>query len=362
MKYKTFLILLSACSMIACSCAEKEDKTKEESEHIETIIPDEVAEVTVIKIKPSVFNHEMVSNGKISAKRIAKLKFESANPIADIYVKNGDRVKKGQKIAELATFRLANKTAQAKATLDNASLELQDVLIGQGYKLKDSLKVPLAIIKLAKVKSGYDHAEAQYEWAKYELEQATLRAPFNGSVANLFTKPFNTASTTEAFCSIIDNNSLEADFTILESELPLIREGDKVNVTPFALKNMKGEGRVSEINPIVDKNGMVRVKAAVNGFGKLFEGMNVRVNINRAMPNKIVVPKTAVVMRSGKGVVFTYKDGKAFWNYVQIGFENSDSYTIENNVIKTGDRVISSGNVNLAHESPVKIVEAKTTD
>ena len=36
------------------------------------------------------------------------------NPIARIYVKNGDRVNKGQKIAELATFRLTNKTAQAK--------------------------------------------------------------------------------------------------------------------------------------------------------------------------------------------------------------------------------------------------------
>lgn len=73
-------------------------------------------------------------------------------------MKNGDRVTKGQKLAELSTFRLANKTAQAKDALERAKLELQDVLIGQGYKLEDSTKVPPATMQLVKVKSGYDQA------------------------------------------------------------------------------------------------------------------------------------------------------------------------------------------------------------
>ena len=82
-------------------------------------------------------------------------------------------------------------------------------------------------MKLARVRSGYDQSLAQYELAAYEEEHATLVAPFDGVVANLFSKPFNEASTSEAFCSIIGTQGMEVDFTVLESELPLIKSGDK---------------------------------------------------------------------------------------------------------------------------------------
>ena len=36
-------------------------------------------------------------------------------------------------------------------------------------------------------------------------------------------KPFNEASTSESFCSIIGTQGMEVDFTVLESELPLIK-------------------------------------------------------------------------------------------------------------------------------------------
>lgn len=48
------------------------------------------------------------------------------------------------------------------------------------------------------------------------MEHATLIAPFDGVVANLFSKPYNPANTSEAFCTIIDSKGMEADFTVLE--------------------------------------------------------------------------------------------------------------------------------------------------
>ncbi len=345
----TLLFCLSACG------GEKKD-TDATQDSVETVLPDEANEVTIITLKQMEFNHELISNGKLSARKLVDLRFESAEPVARIYVKNGDRVSKGQKIAELATFRLTNKTAQAKDALEKARLELKDVLIGQGYMLEDSAKVPPATLNLARVKSGYDLALAQYQLALYEEQNATLIAPFDGIIANLFAKQENVASTTDAFCTVIDPHSLEASFTVLESELPLIQNGDKVEVTPFATTSLKTEGRISEINPLVDENGMVQVKAAVNDKGKLFEGMNVRVSVQRSLGKQLVVPKTAVVLRSGKQVVFTLVDGHAYWNYVRTGLENADSYTLLEG-LKEGDVVITSGNINLAHESPVKVIE-----
>ena len=128
----------------------------------------------------------------------------------------------------------------------------------------------------------------------------------------------------------------------MESELPLIKTGDRVEVAPFALSDVTADGRISEINPLVDKDGMVQVKAAVNDKGKLFEGMNVRVSIHRSLGKQLVV--------------FTLTEDKAYWNYVHTGLENADSYTIIDG-LKEGDIVITSGNINLAHEAPVKVID-----
>lgn len=48
--------------------------------------------------------------------------------------------------------------------------------------------MPADVLELAKVKSGYKLAKAQYEASLYDVEQATLTAPFDGVVANLFDK------------------------------------------------------------------------------------------------------------------------------------------------------------------------------
>lgn len=353
MKYYNLLtfLLLSLCM----ACSGDKQSSKESEGTVETVLPDESNEVTVITLHEADFNHELISNGKLSARRQVDLRFESAEPIASVYVKNGDRVNKGQKLAELATFRLNNKTIRAKDALAKARLELQDILIGQGYMLKDSAKVPPETMQLVRIKSGYDDALAQYELAVYEEKNAVLIAPFDGVVANLFAKQHNTASTSDIFCTIIDPGSMEAVFTVLESELPLIKTGDRVEVTPFASNDTKTEGRITEINPLVDANGMVQVSAAVVSNNRLFEGMNVRVSVQRSLGRQLIVPKEAVVLRSGKQVVFTLVNDKAYWNYVQTGVENAGSYTIIEG-LKEGDRIITSGNINLAHEAPVKVI------
>jgi RND family efflux transporter MFP subunit len=232
---------------------------------------------------------------------------------------------------------------------------MQDVLIGQGYAPEDTARTPPAILQLAQTRSGYDQALAQYQLAAYEEQRAVLTAPFNGTIANLFTKPFNIASTSEPFCTIIDMRNLEASFTLLEGEVPLIQTGDRVEIMPFSLPGEKTEGRISEINPTVDEYGMVRVKASItNQRSRLFEGMNVRIHVQRMLGRQLAVPKGAVVLRSGKPVVFTLVEGKAYWNYVQTGLENATSYTITEG-LKEGDIIITDGNINLAHESAVSV-------
>ena len=124
------LLSLSLLLLTACSGAKQEEPA---DAGVSTLLPAERNEVTVATLRRQPFSHELVSNGKIAAGGMADLRFESTGIVAHIYVKNGDHVRRGQKLAELDKFRLANKTAQALDALERARLELQDVLIGQGY-------------------------------------------------------------------------------------------------------------------------------------------------------------------------------------------------------------------------------------
>lgn len=356
MRHYNLLAIAILFGIIACSGEKKDNNIEEKT--VETVLPNDANEVTVMTLKSSDFNHELVSNGKLSARCQVDLRFETTERVAVLHVKNGDRVVKGQKLAELSTFRLQNKTAAARDALERAKLELQDVLIGQGYALTDSADIPPETMQLIRVKSGYDQALIQYQLAEYEERNAVLTAPFDGVVANLFAKQYNTTSSSDVFCTIIDPNSLEAEFTVLENELPLIKNGDRVEITPFALNGFKAKGYISEINPLVDENGMVQVKAAVTDSGRLFEGMNVRISIHRSLSKQLIVPKEAVVLRSGKQVVFVLDSTKtkACWTYVHTGLENANNYTIVDG-LKENDIVITSGNINLAHETPVTIIK-----
>lgn len=354
--YRAALAALLVTGTLGCG---KGTKDEDEEENVETILLESTAKVGVMTLERTVFHHELVSNGKLVASQYADLRFESSEPIADVFVRNGDAVAKGQKLAELSAFRLNNRTVQARNALDKAYLDLQDVLIGQGFTPSDTANIPAGIKQLAATRSGYDQALAQYSLAVHEEEMAVLRAPFDGVVANLFAKPWNMSSPSEVFCSIIDARKAEASFSILESELPLVKKGDRVEVSPFfAMEGGAVTGVISEINPLVDAGGMVKVKASVTNPGLLVEGMNVRVSVRRSIAGQLVVPKTAVVVRSGKQVVFTLVDGKAYWNYVQTGPENSSAYIVTEG-LKEGDVVITSGNINLAHESNVIVEDEK---
>ena len=102
---------------------------------------------------------------------------------------------------------------------------------------------------------------------------------------------------------------------------------------------------------------MIQLIAHVrNKDQKLISGMNVKVRISKAVSDQLIIPKSAVVLRQGKPVVFTWANDTASWNYVVLGLENSRDWSIQSG-LAANDIVITSGNLNLAHQSPVKVAK-----
>jgi RND family efflux transporter MFP subunit len=213
---------------------------------------------------------------------------------------------------------------------------------------------------VAYVKSGYAEANQNLKLAKFNFESSRLVAPFSGVLANITKKQYDWINAGSVFCTLIDDSEFEVRLRIVESEIGDIRLNNEIQLIPYSSKNTY-RGRISEINPVIDENGMILVKAQVRNQGGLMDGMNVKVIVEKEIPDQLVVPKSAVLLRDNQEVLFKYtKEGIAYWTYIQTLAENTTSYAVIANsnkgaILAAGDTIIISGNLNLAHESKVEL-------
>ncbi len=320
----------------------------------------EVNAVEVMTLGRTDFPRQILSNGKMSASSRAQLKFTAAGMLKELNVRNGQHVRAGQVVAELDRPDLVLAVESAELALGKARLDFYDVLAGQGYTSRDTASVPPEILSMAKMRSGYDAAVNVLERSRLDLSGTVLKSPFAGTIANLTAKRYDQAPS-EALCTVLDDSSMDVDFTVLESEYPFLSDGMTVKVVPFADASRTFTGHITSINPAVDKNGQITVRASVERACSLVDGMNVKVTVENTIPQQLVVPRSAVVIRDNMDVLFTYQpDGTARWVYVNVLASNRDSFVVEANSdrgarLSEGDLVIISSNLNLADGSEVRL-------
>lgn len=313
--------------------------------------------VDTMTLRKSTFYKQIVCNGRLRAKAKSELNFVTQGVTAEIYVKEGMAVQKGTLIASLDKRERLRELEKAEKELERAKVELIDKLIGLGYDATMA-GVPEEVMKRAEVTSGYFTAKYQLQSARKALDECNLCAPFSGRIANLEARPYQR---NDKVCTLIDDSQFDVEFKILEAELSSVRKGQKIKVSPFVSGSVTFEGVVTEINPVIDDKGLIKVMARLdNRDNALIDGMNVRIVIEEQVRNMFVVPKDAVVERDGYHVVFIYKDGQAVWTYVDVLHSNINSFALtgcqrKETSIHEGDVIITSGNLNLADGTEVKL-------
>ena len=342
-------VLLAACSSDKEKKNEDADMEMHQQQLSETYVDTMVLHQTE-------FNKQIVCNGRLRAKAKSELNFTNQGIIATVCVKEGQHVAKGALIATLDKLEKQRELDRAEHELQRAKVELTDKLISLGYN--DVNAVPADVMQRVEVMSGYYSAKYQLQTVKKALEECNLYAPFSGRVADLEAKKFQK---NDKVCTLVDDSGFEVEFKVLEAELSGVCVGQKVKVTPFVQDSLQYEGCVTEINPLVDDKGLVKIKAQLSNRGTaLLDGMNVRVIVEEKMQNMFVVPKDAVVERDGYHVIFLLEEGRAVWTYVDVVHSNISSFAItgcqrKETTIKEGDIVITSGNLNLADGTEVQI-------
>jgi len=349
MKDKILFILLFSISVIF-SCKPKTAENLEEMAR-RSSRPEAVL-VKTIQLEPSTFYHELISNGKAFSSRKAVVPFRVNGIIKQLNIRNGQKVRSGELLAVIEDFEYQSRLTTAKQTLEKAEINFKDDLLSNYYTYDTSGLSP-AKIKISRIRSGLNDALTALEVAEYNYNNTRIYAPISGSVANLEAMQWNPSQNYKDLCTVIFDEIMNVEFPVIESEFSFINKGMPVGIIPFINDSTLISGTITQINPQVDETGMVKVKAEFRNNGRLIDGMNVRVIIRKPVPNRLVVPKEALVIRQGKDVIFVRQDSLAIWKYVTVEFENSTSVSVKEG-LQSGDLVIISGNVNLAHETIVK--------
>lgn len=316
--------------------------------------------VEALKLEKRGFYKEIRTNGRLRARRKLSLTIPLGEELIDVNVKNGEHVKKGQILAMLCSNRLNRQLEKANIRFIRASLEMEDVLLGQGYRIQDSLKMPEFTWQMAGVRSGYFEALKDIRSIEDEMSKTLIRAPFDGVVADLVMQANEVAAPGEVLCKLIDMNEFFVTFPLMEQELVQLEEAMRVEIHPFSRPEMKCSGYVQSINPVVDDHGQVELTALINNAPGLLDGMNVNVSVRKEIPAQMVVPRSAVLLRDGEELLFRYMQGKAVWTYVIVLHKNSTHYSVLANPkrfgsLEPGDTIIVSDNVHLANGTPVML-------
>lgn len=277
---------------------------------------------------------------------------------ANVAVTEFDTTANQKKVVEIRKNLL-----DIESNLKDDKITMQDYL-----RLKRELETDLAYATLHREdvmagKSGLSQAREMFERAKLDFEATTIKAPFDGFVANCDLAEGMRIQPGKDLFTLIDVSSLVVDVEVLETEIANIQIGRRAEVAVNAFPNEKFIGTVVTINPMVDpKSKTVKVTVELKDSRpnhwmglKLRPGMFATVKLEtEILSNRLLVPKEALLTRDQRNLVFTVEGGVAKWHYVEVGEENEKYIEIKSG-IDVNDTIIVQGHYTLAHEAKVML-------
>lgn len=246
-----------------------------------------------------------------------------------------DRVQRNQSLyTEGAISRdrldeVLNEERNARANLEQAQARVQELRQRLG-QLQNGARPE----EIAEATAQVAEAEGRLQLIETQLEDAIVRVPFSGIIAQkyategAFVSPATSASGTSSATStsiVALANGLEILAEVPEVNIGQIKPGQGVEIRADAYPDQVFQGKVRLIAPAAVKEQnvtsfQVRVRL-VTGLTQLRSGMNVDVIfLGQQLKDTLVVPITAIVTQNGEtGVLIPGKDNKPFFKPVTIG-------------------------------------------
>ena len=231
---------------------------------------------------------------------------------------NLDKLHAGSDPDQLAAARA--QVASAQANLDklrgeqrSGALEAARAGVSKAQANLDRIKSGAQPDDLAAAQAQVASAQATLDLARLTLDEATLTAPFAGTVAEVNLKVGETPSPTEPALVLADLSSFHVDVAVDEVDVSRLAVAQPVTLTLDALPGLTLPGKVESIDPLSNAQStvtsyQVRVTTTAND-PRVRSGMSANADIVVAhKPNVLLVPRRAVRNDRGLLVVDMPKD------------------------------------------------------
>ena len=300
--------------------------------------------------------------------------------ITGIYFKDGQYVHQGQKLYEI-------DRQQYQANLDQAIANLNVTKANLARAQQDADRYAGLLKQDAVAKQVYDHAMADLESAKMQMEAAnsgvrnaqttvkysTIYAPFTGTIGISQVKIGVLVTANQTLLNTISSNDpMAVDLAVDQREISrfvqLQNNLSAKNDSIFVLQlpgnvTYPQPGKVSLIDRAVDpQTGTIKARLVFsNPQNMLKPGMNVNVRIknNSTDSAMVMIPLKAVTEQMGEYFVFVVNDSsQAIQQKLSLGPRINDKVVIRHGV-NEGDKIITEGFQRLRDSSKVNVTMSK---
>ena len=338
---KTRIITLSAAVLIVTALFANnaiQSNAEPAQDAYKRIVP-----VSGFVLAPAPFVQTIMETGTLTGRRESVLSAEVGGQVERILVDVGDNVRAGQPLMQLDDRILELESERALVALEKARLDFDRV-----EKLEHEGSISQSDYEGARL--NLKGAEVQYEFAKKTYEDATVRAPFAGTIARKMTEIGQMVDRGQPVLYIVDNEQLKLELAVDESRIASIQVGAPVVIFVEAL-NDSFPAEVSAVGARATNGSRtfpVEVKlAAADGIKA---GMFARAFVFAGVDStSLLVPRAATLPDVGRTVVFLARGDKAEKRAVTVLGMSGDQVAVDG--VAAGDTVIVTGNQLLSQGS-----------
>ncbi|WP_298493344.1 efflux RND transporter periplasmic adaptor subunit [uncultured Algibacter sp.] len=334
---------------------------KQLEKSIKNLDPQEkVPLITTFTAKETVFNHFVELQGNVNTKQNLVIYPEFSGVLSHVYVKEGQKVSKGQILAKIDDGGLSQQLSQLKIQSDLAktTFERQERLWNQKIGSE---------IQFLQAKASY---EAQLEATKQLQQQVgktLVRAPFSGSIDDVITDQGSVVGPGQTpLFRIVNLNDMYIETDVPERYVSDITTGKDVKVNfPVLGKDVDAKVRQAGnfINPA---NRTFKVEIAIPGKDLAIKpNLTAKLKINDYTNNKAILIPQSIISENAEGQQYVYtitdkveNKAKVKREIIVTGKTQGDFIEVLSG-IDNGEEIIDEGARSVKNGQQVKILVIK---
>jgi RND family efflux transporter MFP subunit len=357
--YLLYPTILLTAALVAAGCSKEHESAKVENAPVSV-----VKGLSLENVKSVAIPELLDVVGTVRARTSAVVSTRIPGSISVLRVREGDRVKKGQLLAQLDAQENQATAAVATAAIDEAHRGLDEAISRK--KLADSTfdryqnllkeeavsrqefdvrqtEKDMAAQGVARAESRFKQAQAGAKASTTMSDYTKIIAPISGIVASKQADLGATVFPGQPLMTIEDDGSYQLELALPENVASKVKPGTSLLVSLDAIGSTF-VGKISEIVPTADPGSRTFVAKIVLAQKGLKSGMFGRGAITLGTTiNGITVPKKATVDRGALTIVWTVdKENIAHMRIVKVGSEANGRVEILSG-LSEGDRVVVTG-------------------